>query len=67
MGKGGVGTITANGNNIAEGKLNRTQPGIFSVNDHADIGADDGTYVADYGKSSKFNVKIDKVFIEQKK
>ena len=67
MGKGGVGTITANGNNIAEGKLNRTQPGIFSVDDLADIGVDYGTHVADYGKSAKFNGKIDKVFIEVKK
>lgn len=66
-GKGGTGTITANGNKVAEGKLTRTQPGIFSVDDLADIGVDDGTPVADYGTSSKFNGKIGKVTIEQKK
>ncbi len=66
-GKGGNGTITANGNKIAEGRINRTQPGIFSVDDLADIGVDDGTHVADYGTSSKFNGKINKVTIEQKK
>lgn len=67
MGKGGVGTITANGNKIAEGTLTRTQPGIFSVDDLADIGVDDGTHVTDYGKSPRFSGKINKVFIEQKK
>lgn len=66
-GKGGVGTITANGNKIAEGRINRTQSGIFSVDDLADVGVDDGTHVADYGASSKFNGKINKVMIEQKK
>jgi len=63
-GKGGVGTITVNGNKVAEVKLMRTQPGIFSVDDLADVGIDDGTWVADYGSSSKFNGKINKVNIE---
>jgi arylsulfatase len=66
-GKGGRSTITANGQKIAEGTLEKTQPGIFSVDDLADIGVDDGTPVADYGGSSKFNGKIDKVTIETKK
>lgn len=67
MGKGGTGTITANGNKVAEGKLTRTQAGIFSVDDLADVGVDEGTPVADYGTSSKFNGKIGKVTVEQKK
>jgi arylsulfatase len=67
MGKGGVGTITANGNKVAEGRLEKTQPGIFSVDDLADVGIDEGTHVADYGASSKFNGKIGKVVIEVKK
>jgi arylsulfatase len=67
MGKGGVGTITANGNKVADVRLEKTQPGIFSVDDLADIGIDDGTQVADYGKSSKFNGKIYKVKIDVKK
>ncbi len=37
------------------------------VDDLADVGVDDGTHVADYGTSSKFNGKINKVTIEQKK
>jgi arylsulfatase A-like enzyme len=66
-GKGGTGTITVDGNKVAENKIAKTQPGIFSVDDLADVGLDEGTQVADYGKSSKFNGKIGKVKIEQKK
>jgi arylsulfatase A-like enzyme len=66
-GKGGLGTITVDGKKVAEGRLERTQPGIFSVDDLADVGIDEGTHVADYGKSSKFTGKIDKVTIEVKK
>lgn len=65
-GKGDIGIITVNGTKVAEGKLLRTQPGIFSVDDLADIGIDEGTPVADYGPSSKFTGKIDKVKIEVK-
>lgn len=67
MGKGGQGTITVDGTKIAEGKLAKTQAGIFSVDDLADVGTDDGTPVADYGTSSHFSGKLDKVTIESKK
>ncbi len=66
-GKGGTGTITVNGVKVAEGQINRTQPNIFSVDDLADVGLDEGTPVADYGASSKFNGKLNKVKIETKK
>jgi arylsulfatase len=58
MGKGGTGTITVDGVKVAEGRINKTQPGIFSVDDLADVGVDEGTPVANYGASSKFNGKI---------
>ena len=67
MGKGGIGTITVNGKKVVEKRIEKTQPGIFSVDDLADIGVDDGTPVADYGKSSKFNGKIEYVTIERRK
>lgn len=67
MGKGGVGTIYVNDKKVTEKRLEKTQPGIFSVDDLADIGVDDGTLVADYGQSSKFKGKIEYVTIEQKK
>ena len=66
-GKGGIGTLAVNGNKVAEGRINRTQPGIFSVDDLADVGLDEGTMVANYGGPSKFNGKLNKVTIEQKK
>jgi len=66
-GKGGTGIISVNGEKVYEGKLSKTQPGIFSVDDLADVGVDDGTHVADYGASSKFTGKISKVNIEKKK
>jgi arylsulfatase len=65
-GKGGIATIYVNDKKVAEKKFDKTQPGIFSVDDMADIGMDEGTQVADYGKSSKFNGKINYVTIEKK-
>ena len=65
QGKGGVGTISVNGKKVVEGRIEKTQPGIFSVDDLADIGTDDGTHVADYGVSPKFNGKIESVTISR--
>jgi arylsulfatase len=67
LGKGGTGTISVNGKKVAESRLERTQGGIFSVDDLADVGIDEGTHVADYGTSSKFNGKIGDLKIETRK
>jgi arylsulfatase len=67
MGKGGVGNIFVNDKKVVEKRIEKTQPGLFSVDDLADIGVDDGTKVADYGASSKFKGKIEYVTIERKK
>jgi arylsulfatase len=66
LGKGGLGTITVNDKKVVEKRIEKTQPGIFSVDDLADIGVDDGTFVADYGVSSKFTGKIEYVTIERR-
>lgn len=66
LGKGGVGTITVDGTKTAEGRIDKTQAGIFSVDDLADVGTDDGTPVADYGGSAKFKGKLGKVTIQTK-
>ncbi len=66
IGKGGLGTITVNGVKSGESRIEKTQPGIFSVDDLADVGTDDGTWVANYGSSAKFNGKLEKVTIETK-
>jgi arylsulfatase len=67
LGKGGIGTITIDGAKAGEGRIEKTQAGVFSVDDLADVGTDDGTRVADYGASAKFNGKLGKVTIETKK
>jgi arylsulfatase len=64
-GRGGVGTITIDGQKVAEGRIERTQPGIFSVADLADVGVDLGTPVAPYGQGSKFNGTIHHVTIQR--
>jgi len=66
LGKGGLGRITVNDKKVAEKRIEKTQPGVFSVDDLADVGVDDGTHVADYGTSSKFNGKIEYVTVERK-
>jgi arylsulfatase len=63
-GKGGTITISANNEVLAKGRLNKTQPGIFSVDDLADVGVDLGTPVADYGSSNHFNGTIERISIE---
>jgi arylsulfatase A-like enzyme len=63
LGKGGIGTIKIDGNKVAEGRIEKTQPGIFSVDDLADVGTDDGTPVADYGGLKKFSGVLNKLTI----
>jgi arylsulfatase A-like enzyme len=60
-GKGGIGTITIDGNKVGEGRIEKTQPGIFSVDDLADVGTDDGTPVTEYAGSKKFQGTLYKV------
>jgi hypothetical protein len=69
MGKGGKGTISVNGQKVAEGRIERTQCCIFSADEGADVGVDDGTPVSeDYeaGQASAFTGQIAKVTIELK-
>ena len=46
-----------------DGRIDKTQAGFFSVDDLADVGNDEGTRVADYGASAKFNGKLEKVTV----
>ena len=64
-----MGTIFVNGQKVAEGRIERTQPMIFSVDEGADVGEDGETpVVEDYGIPApyKFTGKIDKVTIDVK-
>jgi arylsulfatase len=64
LGKGGTGSLFVDGTKVAEGRIAKTQPGIFSVDDLADVGTDDGTWVTNYGFSARFIGHIDKVTID---
>ena len=66
VGKGGTGTILANGEKVAEGKIDRTQPNLFSADEGADVGLDGETPVSeDYKEGDNaFTGKIQKVTVE---
>ena len=68
LGKGGTGTIFVNGQKVAEGRIDRTQAGIFSADEGVDVGQDGETPVSDDYKErdNKFTGKIDKVTIDLK-
>ncbi len=67
LGKGGMGTMSIDGTKVGEGRIEKTQPGVFSVDDLADVGTDDGTPVTDYGASPKFKGTLNKVTIQVRK
>jgi arylsulfatase len=46
-GKGGTGTLTVDGAQVAQGKIGRTVPVRFSLDETLDIGEDTGTPVAE--------------------
>ena len=60
-----LGTLFVNGKKVATGRIERTQCCIFSADEGADVGADEGTPVTEaYKVPFKFTGKIDKVTIE---
>jgi arylsulfatase len=69
LGKGGVGTIVVNGEKVVEGRIERTQPMVFSADEGADVGEDGETPVGeDYGIPApyKFTGQIAKVTVDLK-
>ncbi len=67
MGKGGQGTLYVNGEKVAEGRIERTQPMIFSADETADVGIDLGTPVVEAIGSehrSAFTGSISQVTVE---
>jgi arylsulfatase A-like enzyme len=46
-GKGGVATIFVDGVEVAQGRIEKTQPAVFSADETADVGKDEATQVAD--------------------
>jgi arylsulfatase len=66
-GKGGTATLFVDGKQVAEGRVEKTQPAVFSADETADVGRDDATQVADKVfknvKDSDFTGNVDKVKI----
>ena len=66
---GGLGTLYVNGKKVAEGRVERTQPIMFSCDEGADVGQDAETpVIEDYGTPAphKFTGTIAKVTIDVK-
>jgi arylsulfatase len=69
-GKGGVATLSVNGKQVAEGRIERTQPNLYSADETADVGLDNQTPVAEgigIGRDeTRFTGRIEKIVIEVK-
>ena len=69
LGKGGTVTLSINGKKVGSGKVEKTEPTIFSADETSNVGIDRESMVVpdDYThESSRFNGKIEKVTINLK-
>ena len=70
VGKGGMATISVNGKKVAEGRIDKTQPMMYSADETADVGLDSQTPVADdigiCREETRFTGKIHKITVEVK-
>lgn len=68
MGKGGTGTLYIDGNKVAEGRIENTNGNMFSLDEGADVGFDEGTNVSDKYEihGNEFEGKIKYVTIDLK-
>jgi hypothetical protein len=70
LGKGGKATIYVNDKAVGDGRVEKTQPNIFSADETADVGLDNQTPVAEgigYGpEETRFTGKINKVTVAVK-
>ena len=67
VGKGGKATLYVNGQSVAAGRVEKTQPNIFSADETADAGIDNQTPVAEgigIGPETRFTGKITKITLE---
>jgi arylsulfatase len=65
IGKGGTGTISVDGKQVAQGRIAYTMPVRFSFDETFDVGEDTGTPVSgDYDVPFKFTGKIEKVVVD---
>ncbi len=68
LGKGGTATLLVNGERVASGRVERTQPMVFSADETAGVGVDDATPVtSDYAeRDNAFTGRILKVVVDVK-
>jgi arylsulfatase len=70
LGKGGEATLSVNGKQVAKGRIDKTQPNLFSADETADVGLDNQTPVAEgigIGRDeTRFTGKIEKITVEVK-
>lgn len=68
FGKGGLGTLTVNGEKVAQGRIEHTNAFVFSADETADVGVDEATPVTeDYKeRENRFTGKVGKVVVELK-
>jgi arylsulfatase len=67
LAKGGMGTLYVNDRKVGEARIERTQPGIFSADETADVGIDLATPVVEAigaEARSRFTGRIPKVTVE---
>jgi arylsulfatase A-like enzyme len=67
VGKGGKATLYVNGRAVAEGRVEKTQPNVFSADETADVGIDNQTPVAEgigIGPETRFTGSISKITLE---
>lgn len=65
MGAGGLATISLDGKKIGEGRIGKTNPNTFGIDESADVGMDQNTPVfPGYKGKDKFNGSIAKVTVE---
>jgi arylsulfatase len=67
LGKGGMATLLVNGKPVANGRVEKTQPNIFSADETADVGIDNQTPVAlgiGIGAETRFTGRINKITLE---
>ena len=69
-GKGGIATLSVNGKQVAEGRIDRTQPNMYSADETADVGLDNQTPVAEgigIGRDeTRFTGTIKRIVVEVK-
>jgi len=69
LAKGGTGSLFINDEKVGEGRIDHTQPMVFSADETADVGIDLGTPVVEAmgsEKESEFTGRIPKVTVEVK-